>query len=119
RHKISQSRQIPFDHRLSISHFRAHGGYSCMRTRSFWHQISLVSVLGLCAWGCTVKSSDPTGTAGATGTAGDMGSGGDTGTAGATGAGGGCPPATPAATAMGPGGSTGATPGPCDIYAAD
>ena len=90
-----------------------------MRTRSFWHQISLVSVLGLCAWGCTVKSSDPTGTAGATGTAGDMGSGGDTGTAGATGAGGGCPPATPAATAMGPGGSTGATPGPCDIYAAD
>jgi hypothetical protein len=48
-----------------------------------------------------------------------MGSGGDMGTAGATGAGGGCPPAMPSTTATGPGGSTGATPGPCDIYATD
>jgi len=89
-----------------------------MSKRSFWNELSLVAILGACCWGCTVKSSDPTGTAGTTGAAGDMGSGGDTGTAGATGAGGGCPAATPA-TVTGPSGSPGATLGPCDIYAAD
>jgi len=81
-----------------------------MKPKNVWNRISLVALVGLCGWGCTVTSNTP------------MGAGGDMGTAGSTGAGGsamGCPAPTPSAAATGPGGSTGTTKGPCDIYADD
>jgi hypothetical protein len=78
--------------------------------RNVWIEVSLLAVVALGGWGCTVTSPNTM-----------MGSGGDLGTAGSTGAGGAttCPPATPSAAAMGPGGATGTTMLPCDIYAAD
>jgi non-reducing end alpha-L-arabinofuranosidase len=78
-----------------------------MRTRNFWNEISLVAILVMCGWGCTVTSAMPTGSGGTTGAGGDT-SGGTfsgclTGSAGATGA----------AASAGP------TTLPCDVYAAD
>jgi hypothetical protein len=81
-----------------------------MKTSNLWSQISLVALTGLCAWGCTRTSENPTGMGGA---------GGDTGAAGSTGTGGGCPAPTPSPQATGPGSGTPTTKGPCDIYADD
>ncbi len=51
-----------------------------MRRRSPWNQISLVILLGLCGWGCTLSSSQDPGmtssTGGASGAAGTSGAGG-------------------------------------------
>jgi hypothetical protein len=73
-----------------------------MRTTSLWNRISLVAVLGIASWGCTIKSGEEMGTGGTTG------AGGGAGTAA-------CGPAVAGPT--GTAGSTGM--GPCDIYAAD
>ncbi len=98
-----------------------------MRNKSAWGQISLIAIVSLCGWGCTIKN-DMTGTGGDTGSGGSQGSGngGSTGSGGTSpsGTGGmttstGCPPATPSSDAKGPGTAAGTTMGPCDIYAAD
>ena len=83
-----------------------------MRTRSCWNQISLAVLFAACGWGCTLTSNSMMGAGGG---------GGDTGTGGSTGAGGmtGCGVPTPSPNATGPGGTTGTTKGPCDIYAED
>ncbi len=75
-----------------------------MRLSNVWVEASLLAILGLGSVGCTVTSADP-------GTAGSAGTGSGTGAtvSGAPNCGG----PSPAAPA------TGATPGPCDIYAAE
>jgi hypothetical protein len=99
-----------------------------MRKWNLGNPISLVailSILGVCAWGCTVTSGNQgggsPGSGGGSGGDAVTGSGGATGTGGTSGSGGAmaCPAPTPSASATGPGGSTGAASGPCDIYAAD
>jgi non-reducing end alpha-L-arabinofuranosidase len=83
-----------------------------MRTRNAWHHISLVALVSMGSWGCSLMSANPTGSGGA---------GGDTGSAGSTGSGGSsvCPPAMATPGATGAGGAPSTVMGPCDIYAAD
>ncbi len=97
-----------------------------MRTRTFWNEISLVAVFGVFC-GCTLSSSNSTGSGGSngsggTGTGGDTatGTGGSTATGGSTGSGGtaGCGMAVPTST-NNSSGTPAANMGPCDIYAAD
>ncbi|MFL5305308.1 MAG: arabinofuranosidase catalytic domain-containing protein [Polyangia bacterium] len=98
-----------------------------MRNKSAWSQISLIAIVGLCGWGCTIKNGGDTGTGGDNGSGGSptSGSGGSTGSGGtSSGSGGsgattGCGNPTPAQDATGPGTAAGSKLGPCDIYAAD
>ncbi len=32
-----------------------------MRNKSAWSQISLIAIVGLCGWGCTIKNGGDTG----------------------------------------------------------
>jgi hypothetical protein len=95
-----------------------------MRNQSFFTQVSLVALLGLGSWGCTVKSGNGSGTGGDTGSGGGPAAGGTTGSGGTSATGGsgattGCGTPTPSPDATGPGSTPGSKMGPCDIYAAD
>ncbi len=87
-----------------------------MRTRSLLNELLLVAILGICSWGCQVKSS-------AGGSGGDKGSGsGGDQAGGAGGNSGGSSGTTDSGGATGSGGTTmtfDPTKPPCDIYADD